>query len=143
MLTTLAERIRERLNALGMSDAELARQAKVKPPSVFLWLDGSTKSIKGDNLLRAAAALKVTPEWLAYGIGRKLLDEPAAAPPASNEPATYYGDATIVEAVKLLESMNSAARVEALSFLKVFASKKGVQTAHGADTSLPAAKRAA
>lgn len=139
MLTTLAERIRERLNALGMSDAELARQAKVKPPSVFAWLSGETKSIKGDNLLRAAAALKVTPDWLAYGVGRKLLDERPAQ--IASEPATYYGDATIVEAVKLLESMNSAARVEALSFLKVFAAKKGVQTAHSTDTALPAARR--
>lgn len=143
MLSTLAERIRERLDALEMSDAELARQAKVKPPSVFAWLSGETKSIKGDNLLRAAAALKVTPEWLAYGIGRKLLDNGAAPPPIANEPATYYGDTTIVEAIKLLESMNSAARVEALSFLKVFASKKGVQAPHSADTSLPAARRAA
>lgn len=143
MGTTLAERLRERMTApeVMVTAAELARRAGVKPPSVFLWLDGTTKNIKYATLLRVAAALKTTPEWLATGIGRKLPTDDMPAP-AANEPGAHYGrDATIAEAVKLLEAMSSSARVEALSFLRVFAAKKGAHQAHGADTTLPAAAK--
>lgn len=121
MNNALAERIRSRLDDLEMSAAELARRARVKPPSVALWLDGTTKSIKGENLLLAAQALQVTPDWLATGKGPKF---PGSTHQAA-EPSPAYGDGSIAEAIGLLEQMNPKARQEALSFLRVFATKKG------------------
>lgn len=61
-----------RMHALGMSNAELARLAKVRPPTSFHWASGKTKSIKGEPLLLAARALGVTPDWLATGKGQML-----------------------------------------------------------------------
>lgn len=49
--------------------AALARACKVKPPSVSDWLSGRTKQIEGQNLLRAADFLGVSPQWLASGGG--------------------------------------------------------------------------
>jgi transcriptional regulator with XRE-family HTH domain len=142
MALTLSERIRDRLNELEMTAAELARQVGIKPPSVFLWLDGTTKSIKGQNLLRAAAALKVTPDWLATGKGPKLLDA-SSTPQTVKETRSYYGDPLIGEAIELLEKMQPRERADAVSFLKVFAAKKGGTGGHGQGAHLPAAARAA
>jgi transcriptional regulator with XRE-family HTH domain len=49
--------------------AELARRVGVSRGAVSLWLSGATKSIDGENLTRAAAALGVNPHWLASGEG--------------------------------------------------------------------------
>jgi phage repressor protein C with HTH and peptisase S24 domain len=48
-----------------VTQAALARACKVKPPSVSEWLSGKTKRLDGENLLKAASMLRVTPEWLA------------------------------------------------------------------------------
>lgn len=77
MSSTLAERVKERMQTLGMKNAELARLCGVQPPTSFNWASGKTKSIKGEPLLKAAAALEVTPKWLATGRGPKFeSDEP-------------------------------------------------------------------
>ncbi len=52
-----------------MSQADLARACNVKPPSVHGWLSGKSKFLRGENLLRAAAALGVSQQWLATGDG--------------------------------------------------------------------------
>lgn len=69
-----------------MSQAELSRRCGVKPASVNGWLNGKAKFLKGENLLRAAAALGVNPEWLASGrspmyadAGGSLTNEGAAS----------------------------------------------------------------
>lgn len=125
-----------------MTPAQLARKAGVKPPSVSLWLNGTTKSIKGQNLLKAAVALQVTPDWLANGRGPKFVNEPVGAQ-AVQEERTYHGDASIAEAIKLLEAMSPSDRKEALSFLRVFGSKKGAGATRRQRVSIPAAARAA
>jgi len=53
----------------GISQAELARQCGIKQPSVNGWLSGKAKFLRGENLLKAAAALGVSEEWLATGDG--------------------------------------------------------------------------
>lgn len=50
-----------------MTKAALARAAVVKKATVTSWLDGTTKTLSGDVLLRAARALNVTPQWLQTG----------------------------------------------------------------------------
>lgn len=54
--------IRRLREANNMSQTELARACKVSPPSVSDWESGKTRMIDGENLVRAAAALGVTPE---------------------------------------------------------------------------------
>ena len=69
-MTTLAQRLRLAMQGPPkVSQAALARACGIKPPSVSNWLDGRTKALEGANLLAAAKALGVTPEWLATGSG--------------------------------------------------------------------------
>lgn len=68
-MNTLATRIRQRLDQLNKSQADLAKYCKVKPPSVSKWLNGTTKILAGQNLLRASEFLECNPDWLASGKG--------------------------------------------------------------------------
>lgn len=68
-MSTLADRIKQRLSYLNKSQADLAKYCKVKPPSVSKWLNGGTKTLQGQNLLRAAQFLECDPDWLASGKG--------------------------------------------------------------------------
>lgn len=74
MSNSLSDRIKERLEATGLNNAQLAAAAGVKQPTSFNWGSGKTKNIKGEPLLLAARALGVTPEWLSTGKGQKLRD---------------------------------------------------------------------
>lgn len=68
-MSTLQSRIKDRMKAVGINNAQLAAACKVKPPTSFNWASGKTKNIKGEPLLLAAKALGVTPEWLSTGKG--------------------------------------------------------------------------
>jgi transcriptional regulator with XRE-family HTH domain len=73
----------------GISQAELARQCGVKQPSVHGWLSGKSKFLRGENLLRAASALKVAEEWLATGQGPmepRIPSVPTKSQPARPDP---------------------------------------------------------
>lgn len=79
-MNTLGNRIRQRLEHLQKSNktktqAGLAKYCKVKPPSVSKWLNGGTKTLQGQNLLRAAEYLECDPDWLATGNGAWGLQE--------------------------------------------------------------------
>lgn len=66
---TLAERVALALREEGKSQTDLAKAIGVRAPSVNDWISGKTKTIKGENLLRAASYLRVRPEWLSMGRG--------------------------------------------------------------------------
>lgn len=68
-MNTLADRIRFRLNALNKTQAGLGKYCKVRAPSITKWLNGSTKTLRGQNLLRASEYLECDPDWLAEGRG--------------------------------------------------------------------------
>ena len=70
-MSTLAERLRERTDELGVSQAQLARATGAKEPSVSKWFSGATKNLKGKNLVKAAELLMVSEAWLADGVGPK------------------------------------------------------------------------
>lgn len=72
MTKTLKERVNQRMEAMGLKNIDLARACKVKAPTSFNWASGKTKNIKGEPLLLAAAALGVTPNWLANGTEPKF-----------------------------------------------------------------------
>lgn len=68
----LSDRLKLAMNHAGISQAELSRACGVKPPSVHGWLSGKSKFLRGENLLRAAAVLGVSQEWLATGKGMMI-----------------------------------------------------------------------
>lgn len=84
MTTTLRDRLKTALESMESppSNADLARIAGIKPPSVSAWFSGDTKSLKGKTLLSIARALNVRPEWLDTGRGPMR--------PESNASATGY-----------------------------------------------------
>lgn len=121
MSSTLSERIKERMAATGLNNAQLAAAAGVKQPTSFNWGSGKTQKIKGEPLLLAARALGVTPEWLSTGKGPKLRDR-AFDPPetmATREVNDVPSSASVVRASTararaLLDKLPDAALEEAI-----------------------------
>lgn len=77
-MKTLAERLKYAMEVLPpkkVKGVELARAVGVKPPSVSDWLSGKSKTMEGENLLRAAKHLNVSPIWLATGSGEITADQ--------------------------------------------------------------------
>lgn len=70
-MKTLADRINERMSELGMTQDELARKAGISQSAVHKLCSG--KALQTRKLLQIAAALKVQPQWLAYGLQPKEL----------------------------------------------------------------------
>lgn len=76
---SIAERTRAAREALGLSQVELAAQAKVAPGTIGNLEAGTRKNPR--ELLAIAAALKVNAEWLKSGKGPRDADAPELAPP--------------------------------------------------------------
>lgn len=68
---SIGKRIKQARLALKpkMTQQQLADAVNVSRPAVTQWETGETKSLDGENLLRVAKALRVSPEWLLHGIG--------------------------------------------------------------------------
>lgn len=62
------DRLKGRMQFLGFSQRKLAREMELSGPSVNAWLSGKSK-VKDENIIKLAATLKTTPEWLLYGEG--------------------------------------------------------------------------
>lgn len=72
IMKTLAERLKyamEKLPTKKIKGVDLARAVGVKPPSVSDWLSGKSKTMEGENLLKASKFLGVNANWLATGSG--------------------------------------------------------------------------
>ena len=87
-MKTLRERLEWALDHAKISQAELARQAHITRGAVSLWFNGTTKTLEGENLTRAAAALKVNPHWLATDEGPRDINSHGMH--AVNEPSVEY-----------------------------------------------------
>lgn len=91
-MSTLQDRMSEALqhrqstasNPNNVNQAELARACGVQPPSVSDWFSGKTKSLRADTALRAAAYLRVRPEWLSDGRGPMIERKTPPAQPLSD-----------------------------------------------------------
>lgn len=66
-MNTLAERMQNRMNDLGITQEQLAEKADISQTTVSNVLSGITK--KPRNLIEIATALEVDPAWLQSGIG--------------------------------------------------------------------------
>jgi transcriptional regulator with XRE-family HTH domain len=63
------DRIKERRLALKLRKVALGKIISVSGPTISDWESGKIQRIEGENLVRVAAALGVTPEWLLFGTG--------------------------------------------------------------------------
>ena len=86
-MSLLSDRIKLALDEAGLDQSALSRIVGVSTVAVNGWCTGSTKTIKGENLLKAAAALKVTPEWLSSGRGSMRTSEKKAEATYPREPS--------------------------------------------------------
>lgn len=66
---TLQRRLALAFDPAIHSQADLARFARIKQPSVHDWFSGKTISLRAAPLVRAALYLNVAPLWLATGEG--------------------------------------------------------------------------
>lgn len=75
-MSTLAERLKRAMEMHNprIRNVDLAKACNLSPPAITEWTSGKTRSITGDNLLRAARYLKVSPDWLASGTGKMRPD---------------------------------------------------------------------
>ena len=77
MPSELSNRVRSTREARGLSQAALARLARIAQPSLSQIESGQTASLRGTTLLKLAQALQVDPEWIQSGKGAGATDRPA------------------------------------------------------------------
>lgn len=70
---TLADRIRERLDALGISEAEACRRARLAHTYIRNIRKGTVSAPRTDTLDQLARALETTSDWLLTGSGDKTM----------------------------------------------------------------------
>lgn len=63
------ERIAAAIEASGKLKSTVAKECGVRPSSVSQWLDGSSKSLKPENLYALARATGFSARWIAIGEG--------------------------------------------------------------------------
>lgn len=87
MTNILRERIKERLETLGLAAAAVSERATGSPDTIRSWFRNPESSPRIDTLAKVAAELQTTPEWL---LGRSdTTDRPQ--PPAGNVRAAHIG----------------------------------------------------
>lgn len=71
MSSNFGDRVKQAREAKGWSQSDLAEQAGVSRQAIFSVETGETKTMRPENLFRAADALGVKARWLATGEGPK------------------------------------------------------------------------
>lgn len=66
-MKTWNQRVTEAREKAGLDKAELARRARVSPPTVTQWESGEIKNLSAEKLLAICEATDVTPQWLLTG----------------------------------------------------------------------------
>ena len=77
-MSTRADRIRERLEALGLSERAASMRAKLNPRFITDLLLNPDMSPRADNMRKLAEALETTPDWLDRGIDTARIDAATA-----------------------------------------------------------------
>lgn len=63
------KRLKKLRDRFGWTQLEMARRLKVSQPMVAKW-ERDAADVKLSTVIRAASALKVPPDWLAFGVNR-------------------------------------------------------------------------
>lgn len=121
-MSSLAERVENRMKALSLRQVDVARMCQVAPASVAQWRNGRTKEISGETLLLAAAALQCSPKWLATGLG-PIDPGPGNASSTVRESDPWQLDTSAREALKMFQALPPLGQAEALDYLKYLGTK--------------------
>lgn len=107
----------------------LAKACDIRPPSVSDWLSGATKSMDGVNLIYAAEFLRVTPKWLATGLGLKFIAPYNPYPGVASNIAGYIEPAAhdpwTLEAIAILSALDDAQKGAVIARMREFVSHLG------------------
>lgn len=104
MSVPMHERLRARIRQLGMSVADVAREAGVNRSFVYDILRGRSQVPNLDKLTRVAQVVKVEIEWLLSGKGRVEGDDPIAE--------DYHNEFIAIQYAAARPSMGGGAIVE-------------------------------
>jgi len=77
-MTTRADRIRERLEALGLSERAASMKAKLNPRFITDLLLNPDMSPRADNMRKLAEALETSADWLDRGVDVARIDAATA-----------------------------------------------------------------
>ena len=105
MSVQMHERVRARIRQLGMSVADVAREASVNRSFVYDILRGKSLVPNLEKLTRVATVLKVELEWLLTGKGNVQGDDPITD--------DYHNEFVAIQYVAVRPSMGGGAVVEA------------------------------
>lgn len=81
-MTELSDRIRWVMQNFNLSQAQLAKIAGVRQPSVNRWANGATTMIRTEAAMQICNRLPISLEWLVYGRGDALTQQQTQQPPA-------------------------------------------------------------
>lgn len=105
MPVQMHERLRARIRQIGMSVADVAREAGVDRSFVYDILRGRSKTPNLERLTRIARVVKVDPDWLLTGKGRVT-----GADPITED---YHNEFVAIQYAAVRPSMGGGAIVEA------------------------------
>ena len=104
---TVGSRVQERMDKMGLSQAELARRVKVSQPTINALVHGNNATSK--HLHRIAAELGTSPAWLA---GETDDDAPVSLPPSAIEALTEQYDLAFLPEFEIGYSMGGGTPFE-------------------------------
>lgn len=130
IVKTIGERIRQAREAKGLSQLQVALEAKFKHQSAIGNLETRATGRGGRRITEIADALAVPVEWLLKGPDCDDADIPWKVPPGhhepggsqiAREPASSWEKPIVQEATDLLRSMSNAGQQEAIRYLRYLA----------------------
>ncbi len=96
------ERIAHAIAASGKKKGEIAAECGVANSAVTQWINGSSKSLKPENLYALAKATGFRPEWLAIGEGEPHQPATSPAPAGQGQAEPDRGAAEVVHHAGML-----------------------------------------
>ena len=107
----IVERIKMRLEALALSERAVTKLAKLSPSAIRNMREGKSRSPRVDTIRKLAPALKVTPEWLTFGIEAETDVRPSDPRHQVNERPE------LIEILRFIESLDPSELPRALKVL--------------------------
>lgn len=109
-MATLAERVKEAVDCArgnGYTVVQIAEACGISDKAVYQWLDGTTKSIDGENLVELAEISGYLPMWIAKEKGLRA------------------DTRSIQQAIKLLRQMTPARQADAVKIIAPLVEQDG------------------